>query len=271
MGKTVITGKGLGPIAYLREISKYRLLLLNMAWRDLRIKYAQTLLGLLLAVLQPLVLLGIFTVLFEKLIKLDTGTIPYPLFAYSGIIVWNLFANVLVQAGGSLHASRDIIQSIYFPRIILPLSKGLSGLVETFIQMVFLFLLLAIYGIKPGWEMLALPFFMLLNLLAALGIGIWLSAMSLRFRDLMHTVPFVVGLGIWLTPIYYPVSLVPAEYKWLLGLNPITGVLEGYRWTVLGGDLNLFNQSCSISIILLLFLSGWIAFTKSEKRITDYI
>lgn len=271
MEKTVITGKGLGPLAYLREIRSYRLLLFNMAWRDLRIKYAQTFLGLLLAMLQPLILLAIFTVLFEKLIKLDTGEIPYPLFAYSGIIVWNLFANVLVQAGGSLYASRDIIQSIYFPRIILPLSKGLSGLVEAMIQMVFLFLLLAIYGISPTWKMLALPIYVGLNTLAALGIGIWLSAMSLRFRDLMHTVPFVVGLGIWLTPIYYPVSLVPDAYKWMLGLNPITGVLEGYRWAVLGGELNLFNQSCSIGIILFLFFTGWMAFRKSEKRITDFI
>jgi lipopolysaccharide transport system permease protein len=170
-----------------------------------------------------------------------------------------------------LTASRDIIHNIYFPRIILPLSKGLSGLAESLIQTIFLAILMAYFGQMPGWQLIGLPFYMALNLLAGLGIGIWLAALSVRYRDLMHAVPFVVGMGIWLTPVYYPVSLIPAEYKWMLGLNPVTGVLEGYRWAIWGGQLDLFNQACSISMIFILFLSGWWLFRRSEQGISDFI
>jgi lipopolysaccharide transport system permease protein len=271
MGKTEITAKGQGPRAYLAELGQYRQLLVLFAWRDLKIKYAQTLLGLLLALVQPFVLLLVFTVLFERLIHLDTGTMPYPLFAFTGIVAWNLFSNVLVQSGGSLYGARDILQNVYFPRIILPLSKGLMGLAEALIQLVFLMVLMALYRYPIGWAVLAFPAYLLLNLMAALGLGIWLAAASLRFRDLMHAIPFVVGLGIWLTPVYYPVSLIPDEYKWLLGLNPLTGILEGYRWALLGGELDVFNQSCAIGMVTVLWFTGWWMFRRVDRKIVDFV
>lgn len=265
-----------GNIRYLnfKELFEYRDLFLILTYRDLRVRYAQTFLGLLWAVIQPLATLLILTVIFGRAIKVDTGTIPYPLFAAIGMSLWTYFAFVLSQSGNSIIQAQNMVKKIYFPRLIIPLAKSFVGLVDFMITIVLVVLLFIYFDLLPEFSIL-LVVFILLTILAALGAGIWLSALTIRFRDFQHITPFLVQLGLYLTPVAYPAStVVEAVPQWvsvLYFLNPMAGIVEGFRWSLTGGPFPPDYVYISFGVAVLLFATGIIYFKRVENLMADYV
>jgi lipopolysaccharide transport system permease protein len=254
-----------------KELFSYKDLFVILAYRDLRVRYAQTFLGLLWAVLQPLFTLLIFILIFGKAIKIDTGGVPYPIFALSGLSAWTYFAFVMNQAGNSIVGAQNMIQKIYFPRLIIPLSKAVVGLVDFVVTLLFMAGLMLWYQFAPSQNLFFLPLFILLTIIAALGIGIWLSALTIRYRDFQHIVPFMVQIGLYATPIAYPTSIVPSEYQLLYHINPMAGVVEGFRWSILGGNVLEPLAYVSFGVAISIFISSLFYFRKVERVMADIV
>ncbi len=271
MHKIFIDARKKGLSLNIREIIEYRDLLFTLARRDLKVRYAQTALGFLWAIVQPLTTLIVFTLVFSRVAKVDTSPVPYPVFALSGLSVWTYFSSLMSQAGGSIVGAQGMISKIYFPRIIIPLSKSIVGLVDFGISLAFLMLLLVFYRVVPSSNVVWLPVFLVLALLSGLGVGIWLSALTVRFRDLLQIMPFVVQLGMYLTPIAYPARLVPAQYQFFYFLNPMAGVVEGFRWSLLGGAAPGAMIFVSAGLVILLLISGLYYFRSVERVMADIV
>ena len=259
----------------LKELLDYRDLFLIMAYRDLRIRYAQTFLGLVWAFLQPAATLLIFTVVFGKAVKVDTGGIPYPVFAITGMTAWTYFAFVLNQSGNSIIGQQEMVKKIYFPRLVIPLSKAVVGFVDFLIAFAILFVLMIIYSVPPSANIAFLPVFILLTIISALAVGIWLSALTIRYRDFQHVVPFLVQFGLYATPIAYPSeTIIDNLPRWgtvLYYLNPMAGVVEGFRWSVLGGAAPNSLAYLSFGVVILLFITGLIYFKRVERVMADIV
>lgn len=271
--KTIITAKrNLKFSQSLKEIFSYRELLWQLTWRDFRIRYAQTLLGLLWALIQPVLTLLIFILVFNKAIRVNTGEIPYAVFAMTGMWAWSYFSYVLSQSGQSLIQSQALITKVYFPRLLIPLSKSLVGFIDFFIAFLLLIILMIGFHISPSKNSFALPFFILMLVMFSLALGIWFSALTIRFRDLQYTIPFLVQLGLYLTPIGYPASLIPAPYKNLFYLNPMASIVDGFRWSLLGVALpNADFLWLNGAMILVLFAGGIMYFRRVENLMADFI
>ncbi len=259
----------------LKELWQYRDLFLILAYRDLRVRYAQTFLGLLWAVIQPLATLIIFTVVFGRVAKVDTGDIPYPLFAVAGLGAWSYFSFVLNQSGNSIIGAQEMVKKIYFPRLVIPLSKALVGFVDFAIAMLFIIVLMFYYGISPATSIIYLPIFILLTLVSALAVGIWLSALTIRYRDFQHIVPFLVQFGLYATPVGYQakdvIKNLPEWGTYLYYINPMAGIVEGFRWSILGGDAPSIYAYFSFAIVIILFLSGLYYFKRVERVMADIV
>lgn len=256
----------------LSEIWEYRELLLFLTWRDLKVRYRQTVLGAAWAVLQPLTAMVIFSIVFGQLAKLPSDGIPYPIFTYTALLPWNLFSGALARATTSLVASPNLLSKVYFPRVLIPVSAMASSLVDFGISFLILLAMMVFYGIAPTWRMLALPFLILLALSAAFGIGLWLSALNVRYRDVTYIIPFVIQVWLYASPVAYSSTLIPAQWQWLYGLNPLVGVIEGFRWALLGtswqpGILVLL----SVLIVLILCVTGLVYFHRMEETFADVI
>jgi lipopolysaccharide transport system permease protein len=209
--------------------------------------------------------------IFGKGIKIDTGNVPYPLFALSGLSAWTYFAFVMNQAGNSIIGAQGMIQKIYFPRLIIPLSKAVVGLVDFTVTLFFLICLMVWFRFVPSANVVLLPFFLLMTIIAALGVGIWLSALTIRYRDFQHIVPFMVQFGLYATPIAYPATLIPVEYQLLYHLNPMAGIVAGFQWSIVGGaELQPF-AFLSFTIACVLFISGLLYFKKVERVMADIV
>ena len=275
MHKTVVDADKRKLSLNLRELLNYRDLFLVLAYRDLRIRYAQTFLGLFWAFLQPAATLLIFTVVFGKAVKVDTGGVPYPLFAICGMAAWTYFAYVLNQSGNSIISSQEMIKKIYFPRLVIPLSKAVVGFVDFAIALLFIVVLLIVYGISPASQLVYLPLFILLAIISALAAGIWLSALTIRYRDFQHIVPFLVQFGLYATPVGYPAETIvknlPDWAAALYYLNPMAGVVEGFRWSILGGNPPHDLAYLSFGVILLIFISALWYFRKVERVMADIV
>ena len=256
---------------YAKHIWKHRSLIFTLAYRDIKVQYAQTFLGLLWSLLQPLTALLIFTFFFSRIVKVNTGNIPYPLFALSGISVWNYFGYLMSNSGTSLTQSRDLIKKIGFPKIILPLSKVISGAPDFVITLLLIFVVMFINGKFFGLQIFALPLFLLLAILCGLSIGIWLSALTVKYRDVHHVIPFLVGFGIWLTPVFYPTTLLPEKYHRFTYLNPVAGIIEGFRWSLFGGNPPSYYYIGSFIFVFVLIAAGFANFKRIENRISDWI
>jgi lipopolysaccharide transport system permease protein len=258
-----------------RELIEYRDLFLILAYRDLRVRYAQTFLGLLWAFLQPAATLLIFTVVFGRAIKVDTGEIPYIVFAIAGLASWTYFSFVLNQSGNSIIGAQEMVKKIYFPRLVIPLSKALVGFVDFAIALLFLVVLMVIYKTAPSINLIYLPLFTLLTIISALAAGIWLSALTIRYRDFQHVVPFLVQFGLYATPIAYPASVItgnlPAWTSSLYYLNPMAGVVEGFRWSLLGGPPPHMLSYLSFVMVGILFITGLIYFKRVERIMADLV
>ncbi len=275
---TVITPPGRWAAIDLGEVWQYRDLLYQMALRDISARYRQSMIGIGWAVIRPIMTMLVFTFVFGRVAKLGPDGIPYALFSFAAIIPWSLFAHCLGQSSQSLVASSSLITKVYFPRLLLPLNAIAVGLVDFFIQVI-VFLVLAFGFYLSGsflpvldWRLMLLPIFVLLCVLSGLGIGLWLTALNVKYRDVTHAVPFLTQIWMWMSPVAYPASVVPEQWRWLYGLNPMCGVIEAFRWIVLGMDSPSWSLiSISSLMVLAMLVGGLIYFSKTERHFADII
>jgi lipopolysaccharide transport system permease protein len=256
----------------LRDLWLYRELILFMTWRDLKVRYKQTLLGASWAILQPFLTMVVFSIFFGNLANVPSDGVPYPIFSYTALIPWTLFSKALQDASRSLVASSHMITKVYFPRMILPLSSVLAGVVDFLIAFVVLIGMMIVYGIVPTGNIWTLPFFLLLALVTAVGVGFWLSALNVLYRDINYVLPFLTQFWMFLTPIAYPSSMVPQRFRALYALNPMTGVVEGFRWALLGtGQAPGMMTLVSSLVSLVLLISGMFYFKRMERLFADMV
>ncbi len=257
----------------LRDIWRYRELVYFLTWRDLKVRYKQTLLGASWAILRPVLTMVVFSIFFGGLAKVPSEGAPYPIYTYSALLPWELFATALTVASRSLVQNSQMITKVYFPRIILPLSSVLAGVVDFLVAFVVLVLLMFYYGLHPTSQMWTLPLFLLLALVTSLGVGFWLSAMNVLYRDVGYVTPFLSQFWLFITPIAYGASLVPKRWQFLYALNPMVGVVNGFRWAILGIESaapgNALMISIAISVVIL--ISGMFYFRRMERRFADMI
>ncbi len=256
----------------LSEIWNARELLLFLTWRDIKVRYKQTVLGAGWAVLQPFLTMVVFSIFFGRLARIPSDGIPYPIFAFCALLPWQLFAYALTESGNSLVANQHLITKVYFPRLIVPMAAVIAGLVDFAIAFVILLAMMVFYGTVPTPAVLLLPFFIGLALMTALAVGLWLSALNVQFRDVRYTIPFLTQFWFFITPVTYPSSIVPERWRALYGLNPMAGVVEGFRWALLGraeppGPMLLI----SAVVAVFLLISGLYYFRRMEKTFADTI
>ncbi|MFN8300770.1 MAG: ABC transporter permease [Chitinophagales bacterium] len=265
-----INNKQLSLWAYLQKVWQARGLIITFARRDLRIQYAQTYLGVLWSIIQPLTGLLIFTFFFQRLIKIPVQ-VPYAVFAFTGMMGWFYFTQLVGQAGTALMHNQQLIKKINFPRLVLPLSKMIIGLVEFGISLVLLLVLMLVTGYPFSIKILLLPLAVFANIITGLSVGIWLCGLTIRFRDFHHIIPYLVGFGIWLTPVFYPTTIVPEAYNWIYYLHPVANVIALYRWIFTGIEPVWSQVAVSLSIALVLFATGLRYFIRNERFIADYL
>lgn len=263
--------KGLQLRRTFSEVYEYRELIWMLAWRDIRVRYAQTLLGFLWAIIEPLAMAIFLSLVFNKVANATTHGIEPLLFGMTGMVCWNYFSNVVSQGNTSLIMSQNMIKKIYLPKIIIPLSKTISALPDLLVTLVFTLVLILFSKTTLLITSWFFPIFILLTLLAAGALGIWFSALNIRFRDFKHIVPFLIRIGLFITPIAYSTTEIDPEYKWLFYLNPMTGIIETMRWALFGISVDLMYSWISFSMILLLLISGFIFFNRMQKNIADII
>jgi lipopolysaccharide transport system permease protein len=256
----------------LYEVWQYRELLYFFIWRDVKVRYKQTVIGIAWVVLQPLMTMGVFTLFFGRLAKLPSDGLPYPVFYFSALVPWTYFSTALQSCTSVVVDNQRVITKVYFPRLVLPLSAVVSGLVDFAIGFVVLLVVTAIYGIKPTLAALWLPVLLLLAVLTALGVGLWMSALNALYRDVRYVMPFLVQFWMFASPVAYPSSLVPQRWRWLYGLNPMAGVIDGFRWALTGhgvapGPLML----ASASAVMVVLLGGLFFFQRMEGTVADRV
>ena len=256
----------------LREIWAYRELLYFFVWRDIKVRYKQTVIGAAWSILQPFMTMVVFSLFFGKLAKIPSHGLPYPVFYYSALLPWMYFAGALQNATNTIIEHQRVITKVYFPRIILPLAAVLSGLVDFGIAFLILIGMMLFYGIIPTLAVLWLPFLMLLAVMTAFGVGLWLSALNAIYRDVRYAVPFLIQFWMFASPVAYPSSLVPERWQWLYGLNPMAGVIEGFRWALTGqGQPPQSLFAVSVLAVFMVLLGGLIYFRRIEGTIADLV
>ena len=255
----------------LKQLWLYRELLHFLVWRDIKIRYKQTLLGSSWAIIQPLFAMLLFTLIFGMLARMPSDNVPYPLFAYAGLLPWTFFANALTNSGNSLVGNSTLITKVYFPRIIIPGAAVLAGLLDFLIASVLLIPLLIYYQIAPTWNLLLLPLFMCLATLLALGVGMWLAALNVKYRDVRYALPFLVQLWLFASPVIYPISLVPERWRWVAALNPMTGIIEGFRVSLLGGKFDALTILIATGLTITILIVSFLAFQRVEDSFADVV
>ena len=256
----------------LNEVWRYRELLFFLVWRDIKVRYKQTALGAAWAVMQPLFAMVVFTVFFGRLAKVPSDGLPYPLFSYAALLPWQLFANALIQSSNSVVAGERLITKVYFPRLVIPLASVLSAVVDFAVAFVIVLGMMAWYGVAPAWPILTLPLFFFLTLVTALAAGLWLAALNVEYRDVRYTVNFLVQLWLFASPVAYSSTLVPESWRPLYGLNPMAGVIEGFRWALLGRPSPPGAMlAVSTAITALILVGGLYYYRRMEKTFADVV
>jgi lipopolysaccharide transport system permease protein len=256
----------------LAEVWEYRELLYFFVWRDVKIRYKQTAIGVAWVVLQPLLTMGVFTLFFGRLAKLPSDGLPYPVFYFSALVPWTYFATALITCTNVVVENQRVITKVYFPRLILPVSAVLSGLVDFAIGFVVLSVVTALYGIRPTAAVVWLPVLLLLAVLTALGVGLWMAALNALYRDVRYVVPFLVQFWMFASPVAYPSSLVPVRWRWLYGLNPMAGVIDGFRWAITGhGQAPGALLLVSAGMVAAVLLGGLFFFQRMEGTVADRV
>lgn len=252
-----------------KELYRYRELLFILTWRDILIRYKQTVLGVAWAILQPVFMMVVFSVVFGRLAKIDSQGLPYPIFVYAGLLPWTFFSNAVSQAGLSLVNQQQLLTKIYFPRLFVPTSSVGAGLVDMCLSYVVYAILFAIYGIVPSSGIIWLPLLTLLTVMASLGFGYTLAALTVSYRDFRFVIPFMMQAMMYISPVVYPVTMVPERYHALLAINPMTGIIDAYRSAILGTPWNYTTLVVSTIVILTSFTFGLFFFRKTERRFAD--
>ena len=263
--------KGIVPVR-LAELWEFRELLYFLIWRDIKVRYKQTVLGVAWAVIQPLMTMVVFSIFFGKLGKMPSDGVPYPIFSFAALVPWALFSNGLTQATNSLVASSNLIKKVYFPRLIIPIASVLAGVVDFVIAFAILLVMMAFYGITPTINTLWLPVFLLMTLTASLAVSLWLSALNVEFRDVKYIIPFLAQIWLFATPIAYSSTLLSEPWRTVYGLNPMVGVVEGFRWALLGTATRPgWMAVVSLAVSIFLLITGAFYFRKMEKNFADLI
>jgi lipopolysaccharide transport system permease protein len=255
----------------LHDLWTFRELLYFLTWRDVKVRYKQTELGVAWAIIQPLFTMLVFTLFFGRLAGVPSDNVPYPVFAYAGLLAWTFFANAITNSGNSLVGSANLITKVYFPRMIIPGAAVAAGLVDFAIAFLIMVLLMIYYGVMVTWGILMFPVLVLLTTLLALGMGMWLSALNVKYRDVRFALPFLVQLWMFVSPVIYPASFLPEKYRWLLWLNPMTGIIEGYRSSLFGRPFNWTALAASAAITLILLIYSSYSFRRMEKSFADIV
>ncbi len=271
--RTIIIRPSKGWVSLnMSDLWKYRELLYFLVWRDVKVRYKQTILGFAWAILQPFLTMVVFSIFFGRLAGVPSDGIPYPIFTYTALLPWQLFAYVLAESSNSLVANRQLLTKVYFPRLVIPFSTVFAGLVDFGISFIALIAMMLFFGIIPTANALALPFFVLLAIAAALGVGIWLSALNVQYRDVHYVIPFLTQFWLFMTPIAYPSGLVPEPWRTWYGLNPMAGVVEGFRWVLLGRTSSTASLLIvSIFVVFVVLVSGIAYFRRMEKTFADVV
>ncbi|MEP7077458.1 MAG: ABC transporter permease [Chthoniobacterales bacterium] len=258
---------------YWRDLFRYRELFYFLAWRDVLVRYKQTVIGVLWAVLRPLLTMIVFTFVFSRIAKLPAEGVPYPVMVFAAMLPWQLFATSLTEGSGSLINNANLISKVYFPRLIVPASAVIVSFVDFAISMVLLGVLMAVYRVTPGASLLVLPFFTILALLASAGAGVWLAALNVKYRDFRYVVPFIVQFGLYISPVGFSSAIVPEKWRMLYALNPMVGVIDGFRWCVSHGRTPFPALSLELSLVTvaIVLATGIWYFRKTERTFADVI
>ena len=258
---------------YWRDLWRYRELFYFLAWRDILVRYKQTVMGVAWSVLRPLLTMVVFTIVFGKLAKLPAGKVPYPILVFSALLPWQFFSNAFSEASNSLVNSAHMISKVYFPRIIIPTSSVIVSLVDLLISALILGFLMLFYGYAPSSRIFALPLFLLFAVATAMGAGIWIAAVNVKYRDFRHVVPFIVQFGLYISPVGFSSTVVPDRWRLLYSLNPLVGVIDGFRWSLSGDVTTLYLPGLVLSALTAgtLLLLGIVYFRKAEKTFADVI
>lgn len=258
---------------YWKDLWRYRELFYFLAWRDILVRYKQTAIGVAWALLRPFLTMVVFTMVFSKLAKLPSDNVPYPILVFAALLPWQFFANAFTEAGNSLISNANMISKVYFPRLVIPTSAVIVSFVDFLISGVILVALMAWYSYLPDWRIVTLPFFILIAFAAAMGAGLWIAALNVKYRDFRYIVPFVVQLGLYISPVGFSSAIVPEQWRLLYSLNPMVGVIDGFRWAILGGGTPLYWPGflLSLTLVAVIFITGVFYFRKTEKSFADVI
>jgi lipopolysaccharide transport system permease protein len=258
---------------YWQDLWRYRELLYFLAWRDILVRYKQTAIGLAWALLRPFLTMVVFTIVFGNLANLPSGGVPYPILVFAGMLPWQFFADTLSRCSNSLVGNANLISKVYFPRPIVPASAMVGSFIDFMVSGIILLGLMAWYNFLPSWHILTLPIFIIIAAVAAMGLGLWLAALNVKYRDFQYIVPFLVQFGLYISPVGFSSSIVPAQWRSLYYLNPMVGVIDGFRWAILGRDTQIYWLGFALSMlsIALLLVSGIWYFRETERTFADVI
>lgn len=259
---------------YWADLWRYRELFLILAWRDISVRYKQTIIGILWAILRPFLTMVVFTVIFSKIAKLPSdGNAPYALMVFAAMLPWTLFASALAESSNSLIDNTNLISKVYFPRLIMPAASQITAFVDFLISFIILIGMMIYYQFAPGWHMLLLPFFIILALLASLGPGLWITALNVKYRDFRYIIPFFVQFGLYVSPVGFSSNVVPEKWRLIYSLNPVVGIIDGFRWCILGGNSPIYLPGFLLSLAIITFFLwlGVSRFRRMEKTFADII
>lgn len=258
---------------YWKDLWRYRELFYFLAWRDILVRYKQTVIGIAWALIRPFLTMVVFTIVFGKLAKLPSDGAPYPILVFAAMLPWQFFANALSEASNSLITNSNLISKVYFPRLIVPASAVIVSFVDFMVSGMILLGLMAWYDFVPSWRILTLPLFVAIAFAASMGVGLWMAALNVQYRDFRYIVPFLVQFGLYISPVGFSSNIVPEQWRLVYSLNPMVGVIDGFRWAILGGEsqLHLLGFSVSLALVTTLFITGILYFRKMERTFADVI
>ncbi len=271
--QTLVIEAGRTERHYWRDLWRYRELFYFLAWRDILVRYKQTAIGVAWALIRPLLTMIILTIVFGKLAKLPSDGVPYPILVFAAMLPWQFFANAFSEAGNSLIGNANMISKVYFPRLVIPGSPVIVSFVDFLISGAILVALMLWYGFLPDWRILALPLFILIAFAAAMGAGLWMAALNVKYRDFRYIIPFVVQFGLYISPVGFSSNVIPEQWRLLYSLNPMVGVIDGFRWAILGGNVQFYWPGFAVSLCLvgLVLVTGTMYFRRTEKSFADVI
>lgn len=268
----LILESGKADSNYFKDLWVYRELFYILSWRDIKVRYKQTILGAAWSIIRPVLTTIIFTIVFSKIAKLQNpGNAPYILMVYAGMLPWQFFSNALSESSGSLIGNANLITKVYFPRLIIPASAVITSMVDFLISFLILIVLMIIFQFTPSWQILFLPFFVILVFMLAFGAGLYLTALNVKYRDFRYIIPFIIQFGLYITPVGFSSNIIAEKWRFLYDLNPMVGIIDGFRWCILGESINMHSLIVSIMITILFLIIGFRYFRKMEKTFADNI